>query len=151
MYITDSLPNTLRTWLTMHLSSKGYVFMTEFPNMYKQVPLRVPTIVIGVKSSEIKQKKDENGENVPGVKEMTAALDITIHMPVRQGGMTCHKIFSEIADLLLFNTNLDIVEIGSGKIKYMRITESLRMPGFVKIKADITADPEKEYTSPLLL
>ena len=80
---------------------------------------------------------------------MTAALDINPHAR-SSGGMT-YKNFLEIADLLLFNTNLDIVEIGSGKIKYMRITESLRMPGFVKIKADITADPEKEYTSPLLL
>lgn len=149
MYITDSFPETLKNWLALQLDGKGYDLMTEFPRWQNNEPIIVPTIAIGVKSSSIKQKYDEYGEKVHGVMEMIATFDISIHNPVRIGGYRLHTIFSEITDLLLFNTNLDILEIGSGKMEYVRLTDSIKMVGFVTLRADIVRNPNGGYSSPL--
>ena len=148
MYITDSFPETLKNWLALQLDGKGYDLMTEFPRWQNNEPIIAPTIAIGVKSSSIKQKYDEYGEKVHGVMEMIATFDISIHNPCESAD-TGFIRFSLKTDLLLFNTNLDILEIGSGKMEYVRLTDSIKMVGFVTLRADIVRNPNGGYSSPL--
>ena len=108
------LPSQIADWLSEQTSLGGIRFITEYPAVKKEIPLKRVTVAVGIGKMEIVDSFTANDEGVLVKNEYCRLANIkvklAIHVPYSKGGATCHDVLTTIIDCLTFDTDLNVVE-----------------------------------------
>ena len=115
------LPSQIANWLSEQTRLSGIRFITEYPAVKKEIPLKRVTVAVGIGKMEIVDSFTANDEGVLVKNEYCRLANIkvklAIHVPYSKGGATCHDVLTTIIDCLTFDTDLNVVESGCSGIK----------------------------------
>lgn len=152
----STMPSALTQWLSEREDLENIRFLTEFPPVKKAVPLRKVTVAVGFEKiivSDNFEASDE--ENILGENEYCREAEITlrfsIHAPYSMGGEACHEAFADIVDCLTFDSGLDIVTSGCGKITEDRDTDAFVLNATAAVKANLCPAAQTSLEFPSFL
>ncbi len=135
-----SLPDRIAEWLSGREQFEDLKFFTEFPPVMKEVPLRRAIVAVGIEDMKIVDKFVANDDGVLERQEYCRTANInarlSICVPYSYGGTACHRIFTDIIDELIFNSDLNITESSCDEIQSDRDTSALVLNGNFVISAD---------------
>lgn len=135
-----ALPSRIVEWLSEREQFADLKFFTEFPPVMKEVPLRSAIVAVGIEDMKIVDKFEANNDGVLERQEYcrTAIINarLSICVPYSYGGTACHRIFTDIIDELIFNSDLNITESKCSEIQSDRNTSALVLNGNFNISAD---------------
>ncbi len=134
------LPSQIAGWLSEQTSLGGIRFITEYPAVKKEIPLKRVTVAVGIGEMEIVDSFTENDEGVLIKNEYcrlaTIKIKLAIHVPYSRGGAACHDILTAIIDCLTFDTDLNVVESGCSGVKADRDTDAFVLDAYILMQAD---------------
>lgn len=134
------LPSQIANWLSEQTSLGGIRFITEYPAVKKEIPLKRVTVAVGIGEMEIVDSFTENDEGVLIKNEYcrlaTIKIKLAIHVPYSRGGAACHDVLTTIIDCLTFDTDLNVVESGCSGIKADRDTDAFVLDAYILMQAD---------------
>ena len=134
------LPSQIAGWLSEQTSLGGIRFITEYPAVKKEIPLKRVTVAVGIGEMEIVDSFTENDEGVLIKNEYcrlaTIKIKLAIHVPYSRGGAACHDILTAIIDCLTFDTDLNVVESGCSGVKADRDTDAFVLDAHILMQAD---------------
>lgn len=141
MSAISSMPANIVAWLKER-EELGYIkFLTEYPAIRKEVPLRNTTVAVGIDSMTIVDSFVENDEGVLIENENCRQVDIrlrfSIHAPFSSGGAACHDAFTDIIDCLTFDSSLNIDSSGCESIVSDRDTDAFVLTAWAKVIASL--------------
>lgn len=135
-----SLPSSIVNWLNTLEDLKDIKFLTEFPPVYKSVPLKKSIVSVGVEELNITDHFTANDDGVLIRDEYcrTAKMNISliIHVPFSMGGSKCHEVFTKVVNHLTFGSDLNILESNCEKVVSDRNTDALVMKAIITFTAD---------------
>lgn len=128
MSYISKLPDRLCGWFADMAEFSSYTFCTTFPIGSKATPLTKPIVVFGTESINILDNTiNETGSLVTDSRIAEEKYSIGIHVPRAAGGVACCELLDRIIDLILFATPLQVSNIESSEITYVRNTDSLNL------------------------
>lgn len=134
------LPSQIANWLSEQTRLSGIRFITEYPAVKKEIPLKRVTVAVGIGKMEIVDSFTANDEGVLVKNEYCRLANIkvklAIHVPYSKGGATCHDVLTTIIDCLTFDTDLNVVESGCSGIKADRDTDAFVLDAYILMQAD---------------
>ena len=134
------LPSEIAAWLAEQERLAGIRFITEFPPVKKEIPLKRVTVAVGIEEMKLEDSFTENDEGVLIENEFcrlaTIKIKLGIHVPYTEGGARCHDILTNVIDCLTFDTDLNVVESGCGSVKADRDTDAFVLEAYVLLQAD---------------
>ncbi len=137
----SALPANIVNWLKSREDLKYIKFLTEFPAVKKEIPLKRTTVAVGIDSMDIKDSFVENDEGVLVENEycrlVTIKLRLSIHAPFSSGGEACHEAFTDIIDCLSFDSELDIQSSGCDNITADRDTDAFVLTAWATVNASL--------------
>lgn len=137
----SALPANIVDWLKCREDLKYIKFLTEFPAVKKEIPLKRTTVAVGIDSMDIKDSFVENDEGVLVENEycrlVTIKLRLSIHAPFSSGGEACHEAFTDIIDCLSFDSELDIQSSGCDNITADRDTDAFVLTAWATVNASL--------------
>ena len=129
------LPSQIAGWLSEQTSLGGIRFITEYPAVKKEIPLKRVTVAVGIGEMEIVDSFIENDEGVLIKNEYcrlaTIKIKLAIHVPYSRGGAACHDILTAIID-----SDLNVVESGCSGVKADRDTDAFVLDAYILMQAD---------------
>ena len=141
MSAISSMPANIVAWLKEREELKYIRFLTEYPAIKKEVPLRNTTVAVGIDSMTIVDSFVENDEGVLVENENCRQVDIrlrfSIHAPFSSGGAACHDAFTDIIDCLTFDSSLNIDSSGCESIVSDRDTDAFVLTAWAKVIASL--------------
>ena len=128
MSAISSMPANIVAWLKER-EELGYIrFLTEYPALKKEIPLKRTTVAVGIDGMNIKDSFVENDEGVlienENCRQVNIKLRFSIHAPFSSGGAACHDAFTDIIDCLTFDSSLNIDSSGCDSIVSDRDTDA---------------------------
>ncbi len=137
----SSLPANIVAWLKTR-EELGYIkFLTEYPAVKKEIPLRKTTVAVGIDGMNITDSFVENDEGVLVENEYCRTAEIrlrlSIHAPFSSGGEACHAAFTDIIDCLSFESGLDIILSGCENIVSDRDTDAFVLTAWATVNASL--------------
>lgn len=137
----SALPSNIVEWLKSREELSYIRFLTEFPAVKKAIPLRHPTVAVGIGSMEIVDSFTENDEGVlvenEYCRQAKINLRLSIHAPFSLGGEACHSAFTDIIDCLTFASGLDILTSGCENIVADRDTDAFVLTAWATVNASL--------------
>ena len=134
------LPSQIAGWLSEQTSLGGIRFITEYPAVKKEIPLKRVTVAVGIGEMEIVDSFTENDEGVLIKNEYcrlaTIKIKLAIHVPYSRGGAAYHDILTALIDCLTFDTDLNVVESGCSGVKADRDTDAFVLDAYILMQAD---------------
>lgn len=134
------LPSQIAAWLSEQTRLSGIRFITEYPAVKKEIPLKRVIVAVGIGEMDIVDSFTENDEGVLIKNEYCRLANIkvklAIHVPYSKGGATCHDVLTTIIDCLTFDTDLNVVESGCSGIKADRDTDAFVLDAYILMQAD---------------
>ena len=128
MSAISSMPANIVAWLKKREELKYINFLTEYPAIKKEVPLRKTTVAVGIDGMTIVDSFVENDEGVlvenENCRQVNIKLRFSIHAPFSSGGAACHDAFTDIIDCLTFDSSLNIDSSGCESIVSDRDTDA---------------------------
>ena len=129
------LPSQIANWLSEQTRLSGIRFITEYPAVKKEIPLKRVTVAVGIGEMDIVDSFTANDEGVLVKNEYCRLANIkvklAIHVPYSKGGATCHDVLTTIIDCLTFDTDLNVVESGCSGIKADRDTDAFVLDAYI--------------------
>ncbi|MBO5858567.1 MAG: hypothetical protein J6R20_02195 [Clostridia bacterium] len=141
MSAISSMPANIVAWLKER-EELGYIkFLTEFPAIKKEVPLRNTTVAVGIDGMTIVDSFVENDEGVlvenENCRQVNIKLRFSIHAPFSSGGAACHDAFTDIIDCLTFDSSLNIDSSGCDNIVSDRDTDAFVLTAWATVIASL--------------
>lgn len=137
----SSLPANIVSWLSGREELDYIKFLTEYPAIKKEIPLKRTTVAVGIDSMSIADSFVENDEGVLVENEycrlVTIKLRLSIHAPFSSGGEACHEAFTDIIDCLSFDSGLDIQSSGCESIISDRDTDAFVLTAWATVNASL--------------
>ncbi len=134
------LPSQIAQWLSEQDRLSGIRFITEYPAVKKEIPLKRVTVAVGIGEMDIVDSFEENDEGVLVKNEYCRLANIkiklAIHVPYSQGGAKCHDVLTNIIDCLTFDTDLNVVESGCSGVTADRDTDAFVLDAYILMQAD---------------
>ncbi|MBQ2774716.1 MAG: hypothetical protein IJF40_02340 [Clostridia bacterium] len=134
------LPEEIANWLSEQDRLNGIRFITEFPSVKKEIPLKRVTVAVGIAEMKVEDSFTENDEGVLVENEYCRLANIKIklgiHVPYSEGGARCHDILTDVIDCLTFSTDLNVVESGCDNVKADRDTDAFVLEAYILLQAD---------------
>ena len=134
------LPSEITSWLSKQNVLKDIRFLTEYPAIKKEIPLRQVTASIGIDKLTLEDSFASNDQGVliknEYCRQATLKIKIGIHVPYREGGAKCHDVLTRIIDCLTFATDLNILESGCGDTKADRDTDAFVLNAYILMSAE---------------
>lgn len=134
------LPKEITDWLNQQSVLKDVKFVTEFPAIKKEIPLRNATVAVGIDKMKLEDSFTANDEGVLIENEYcrlaTIKIKLSIHIPFKDGGAKCHDVLTKVIDCLTFATDLNVIESGCGDTKADRNTDAFVLDAYLLIGAD---------------
>ena len=141
MSAISSMPANIVAWLKERDELKYIKFLTEYPAIKKEVPLRNTTVAVGIDSMTIVASFVENDEGVlvenENCRQVNITLRFSIHAPFSSGGAACHDAFTDIIDCLTFDSSLNIDSSGCDSIVSDRDTDAFVLTAWAKVIASL--------------
>ncbi len=141
MSAISSMPANIVAWLKEREELKYIKFLTEYPAIKKEVPLRNTTVAVGIDSMTIVDSFVENDEGVlvenENCRQVNIQLRFSIHAPFSSGGAACHDAFTDIIDCLTFDSSLNIESSGCDSIVSDRDTDAFVLTAWAKVLASL--------------
>lgn len=148
----SALPGNIVTFLSAREDMSDIRFVTEFPNIKKSVPLDRVTVAVGIESTVLSDAfaPDENGvlQRQEYCRSAEIVLRFSVHAPFTLGGIACHEAFGRVTTALIFDSSLDIVSSGCGKISEDRNTDALVLEATAKVKTSLCPAVESDMDLP---
>ena len=141
MSAISSMPANIVAWLKER-EELGYIrFLTEYPAIKKEVPLRNTTVAVGIDGMTIVDSFVENDEGVlvenENCRQVNIKLRFSIHAPFSSGGAACHDAFTDIIDCLTFDSSLNIDSSGCDSIVSDRDTDAFVLTAWATVIASL--------------
>jgi len=137
----SSLPANIVGWLKGREELSYIRFLTEYPALKKEIPLKRTTVAVGIDGMNIKDSFVENDEGVLVENEYCRLVEIklrlSIHAPFSSGGEACHEAFTDIIDCLSFDSGLDIQSSGCDNIVSDRDTDAFVLTAWATVNASL--------------
>ena len=141
MSAISSMPANIVAWLKEREELKYIKFITEYPAIKKEVPLRNTTVAVGIDSMTIVDSFVENDEGVlvenENCRQVNIRLRFSIHAPFSSGGAACHDAFTDVIDCLTFASSLNIDSSGCDKIVSDRDTDAFVLTAWATVIASL--------------
>lgn len=135
------MPANIVAWLKEREELKYIKFLTEYPAIKKEVPLRSTTVAVGIDSMAIVDSFVENDEGVlvenENCRQVNIKLRFSIHAPFSSGGAACHDAFTDIIDCLTFDSSLNIESSGCESIVSDRDTDAFVLAAWASVIASL--------------
>ena len=141
MSAISSMPANIVAWLKEREELKYIKFLTEYPAIKKEVPLRNTTVAVGIDGMTIVDSFVENDEGVlvenENCRQVNIKLRFSIHAPFSSGGAACHEAFTDIIDCLTFDSALNIDSSGCESIVSDRDTDAFVLTAWATVIASL--------------
>ncbi len=141
MSAISSMPANIVAWLKEREELKYIKFLTEYPAIKKEVPLRNTTVAVGIDSMSIVDSFVENDEGVlvenENCRQVNIKLRFSIHAPFSSGGAACHDAFTDVMDCLTFDSSLNIESSGCDSIVSDRDTDAFVLTAWATVIASL--------------
>lgn len=141
MSAISSMPANIVAWLKEREELKYIRFLTEYPAIKKEVPLRNTTVAVGIDGMTIVDSFVENDEGVlvenENCRQVNIKLRFSIHAPFSSGGAACHDAFTDIIDCLTFDSSLNIDSSGCDSIVSDRDTDAFVLTAWATVIASL--------------
>lgn len=141
MSAISSMPANIVAWLKEREELKYIKFITEYPAIKKEVPLRSTTVAVGIDGMSIVDSFVENDEGVlvenENCRQVNIKLRFSIHAPFSSGGAACHDAFTDVIDCLTFASSLNIESSGCDKIVSDRDTDAFVLTAWATVIASL--------------
>ena len=141
MSAISSMPANIVAWLKEREELKYIKFITEYPAIKKEVPLRNTTVAVGIDGMTIVDSFIENDEGVlvenENCRQVNIKLRFSIHAPFSSGGAACHDAFTDVIDCLTFASSLNIDSSGCDKIVSDRDTDAFVLTAWATVIASL--------------
>ncbi len=141
MSAISSMPANIVAWLKGRKELKTINFITEYPAIKKEVPLRKTTVAVGIDGMSIVDSFVENSDGVlvedENCRRVNIKLRFSIHAPFSSGGAACHDAFTDIIDCLTFDSTLNIESSGCDKIISDRDTDAFVLTAWATVIASL--------------
>ena len=141
MSAISSMPANIVAWLKEREELKYIKFITEYPAIKKEVPLRNTTVAVGIDGMTIVDSFVENDEGVlvenENCRQVNIRLRFSIHAPFSSGGAACHDAFTDVIDCLTFASSLNIESSGCDKIVSDRDTDAFVLTAWASVIASL--------------
>ncbi len=141
MSAISSMPANIVAWLKKREELKYINFLTEYPAIKKEVPLRKTTVAVGIDGMTIVDSFVENDEGVlvenENCRQVNIKLRFSIHAPFSSGGAACHDAFTDIIDCLTFDSSLNIDSSGCESIVSDRDTDAFVLNAWASVIASL--------------
>ena len=141
MSAISSMPANIVAWLKEREELKYIKFITEYPAIKKEVPLRSTTVAVGIDGMNIVDSFVENDEGVlvenENCRQVNIKLRFSIHAPFSSGGAACHDAFTDVIDCLTFASSLNIESSGCDKIVSDRDTDAFVLTAWATVIASL--------------
>lgn len=125
-------------WFADMPEFETYNFCTMYPFGQSASPLKKPVVVFGTKSIDILEKSvNEAGAVITDRRYAELTFSIGVHLPKSAGSILSYEVIYKIIDLLLFDTDLNIVKINTSEMEYIRNTDSLYMECEIIVKDEL--------------
>ncbi len=135
------MPANIVAWLKEREELKYIKFITEYPAIKKEVPLRNTTVAVGIDGMTIVDSFVENDEGVlvenENCRQVNIKLRFSIHAPFSSGGAACHDAFTDVIDCLTFASSLNIESSGCDKIVSDRDTDAFVLTAWASVIASL--------------
>lgn len=138
----SAMPKRIVEWLSGREELESIKFLTEFPPVKKAVPLRKITVAVGFEKITVTDTFEDSENNDvleenDGCRQAEITLRFSIHAPYSMGGEACHSCFADIIDCLTFDSGLNIISSGCGKMTEDRQTDALVLTATATVKASL--------------
>lgn len=134
------LPSEITKWLSEQAVLNDIRFLTEYPAVKKEIPLKRVTASIGIEKLKLEDSFTPDGNGVlienEYCRQATIKIKIGIHVPYSEGGAKCHDVLTRVIDCLTFATDLNILESGCSDTKADRDTDSFVLDAYLLIGAN---------------
>ena len=137
------MPEDIARWLSEQERLSGIRFITEFPPVKKEIPLKRVTVAVGIAEMKIEDNFSEEDADEDDViikneycRLATIKIKLGIHVPYSEGGARCHDILTDVIDCLTFDTDLNVVESGCVNVKADRDTDAFVLESYLLLEAD---------------
>lgn len=141
MSAISSMPANIVAWLKEREELEYIKFLTEYPAIKKEVPLRSTTVAVGIDGMTIVDSFVENDEGVlvenENCRQVNIKLRFSIHAPFSSGGAACHDAFTDIIDCLTFDSSLNIDSSGCDSIVSDRDTDAFVLTAWATVIASL--------------
>ncbi len=141
MSTISSMPANIVAWLKNREELAHIKFLTEYPAIKKEVPLRNTTVAVGIDGMTIVDSFVENDEGVlvenENCRQVNIKLRFSIHAPFSSGGAACHDAFTDIIDCLTFDSSLNIDSSGCDSIVSDRDTDAFVLTAWATVIASL--------------
>lgn len=141
MSAISSMPANIVAWLKEREELRYIKFITEYPAIKKEVPLRNTTVAVGIDGMNIVDSFVENDEGVlvenENCRQVNIKLRFSIHAPFSSGGAACHDAFTDIIDCLTFDSALNIDSSGCDRIISDRDTDAFVLTAWAMVIASL--------------
>lgn len=134
------LPSQIAQWLSEQERLRDIRFLTEYPAVKKEIPLKRVTVAVGIGEMDIVDSFEENDEGVLVKNEYCRLANIkiklAIHVPYSQGGAKCHDVLTNVIDCLTFDTDLNVIESGCSGVTADRDTDAFVLDAYILMQAN---------------
>ena len=155
MSAISSMPANIVAWLKEREELKYIKFITEYPAIKKEVPLRSTTVAVGIDGMTIVDSFVENDEGVlvenENCRQVNIKLRFSIHAPFSSGGAACHDAFTDVIDCLTFASSLNIESSGCDKIVSDRDTDAFVLTAWATVIASLCPAESSSLVLPSFL
>ncbi len=140
MSAISALPADIVAWLSSQEELSGIRFMTEYPSVKKEIPLKKAIVAVGLEEVKIVDSFTDDGTGTLVENEYcraaTMKVKLAIHIPFSEGGATCHNVFADVVDCLTFASDLNIIESGCADVVADRDTDAFVLDAWISISSD---------------